>query len=113
MNRGRVTQRPQATNDLLEHAFYIADTSLDASDRFLRAAEEAFQHLAEMPGMGSSRDFGNPALAGLRMWPVPGFRKHLIFYFPRRDGIEVVRVLHASRDLANLFEAEVREDSED
>jgi toxin ParE1/3/4 len=38
-------------------------------------------------------------LIGLRMWPIPGFKRYLNFYRPRRNGIEVVRVLHGAMDL--------------
>ncbi len=31
------------------------------------------------------------------------FRKYLVFYIPRSDGIEVVRVLHGARDLPAIF----------
>ncbi len=57
--------------------------------------------LADMPGMGAPREHGG--LKGLRMWPVRGFERHLIFYRPIEDGIEVIRVLHASRDLEGLL----------
>jgi plasmid stabilization system protein ParE len=36
--------------------------------------------------------------------PIRGFEKHVIFYRPIANGIEVVRVLHASRDLEAMFE---------
>ena len=53
--------------------------------------------------MGTLRDFDNSALAGMRFHLVKGFRKYLVFYIPRNDGIEVVRVLHGARDLETLF----------
>jgi plasmid stabilization system protein ParE len=34
-------------------------------------------------------------------------RKHLISYRQIKDGIEVIRVLHASRDLATLLDEDV------
>jgi toxin ParE1/3/4 len=38
-------------------------------------------------------------LEGLRLWPVPGFERHLIFYVERADYIDVLRVLHGARDI--------------
>ena len=38
------------------------------------------------------------------MWPVRGFEKHVIFYRPVATGIDVVRVLHAARDIEAIFE---------
>ena len=40
------------------------------------------------------------------MWRIRGFREFLIFYRPTKDGIEVVPVLHAKRDLQGLLEGE-------
>jgi len=53
--------------------------------------------LADFPKMGISRD---DIQAGLRSQPVGNY---LIFYFPLADGIEIVRVLHGSRDVENLL----------
>lgn len=102
--RPRVIKRPPAKRDLLEQASYLAQDKLNAAARFLSAAEEAFRLLARMPAMGSRRNFANPRLAGLRLWRVPGFEMHLIFYRPIPGGIEVLRVLHGSRDVQSILE---------
>jgi plasmid stabilization system protein ParE len=34
---------------------------------------------------------------------VKGFRRYLIFYHPFKDGIEIIRVLAAERDLKSIF----------
>lgn len=56
-----------------------------------------------MPGIGERRESPNPRLAGLRVWRVEGFEKHLIFYRPAGDGIEIVRVLHGARDIDSIL----------
>ena len=56
--------------------------------------------------MGSVRTFQAPRLTGLRVFPVRGFPKHLIFYRPVADGIELVRVLHGARDVAAILAEE-------
>jgi toxin ParE1/3/4 len=71
--------------------------------RFLDAAETTFRDLATMPEMGAPRLYKDPALAGVRMWRVAGFSSLLIFYRPLPTGIEVIRVLHAKRDIEELF----------
>lgn len=38
------------------------------------------------------------------MWRVPGFERHLIFYRESAAAIEIIRVLHGTRDLPGLFE---------
>jgi len=39
----------------------------------------------------------------LRIFRVKGFEKLLVLYLPRDDGIEIVRVVHGSRDLQTLL----------
>ena len=56
-----------------------------------------------MSEMGTARTYNDPALVDVRMWRVAGFPKHLIFYRPIETGIEVIRVLHAKRDIESLF----------
>lgn len=101
-----VIKREQAKCDLIDLAAYIAQDSIDAAERFIDAAETAFKFLAETPGAGAPREYLTPALAGLRMWPIRGFEKHLIFYRQTSHGLEIVRVLHCARDIEGLFDEE-------
>jgi len=40
----------------------------------------------------------------MRRFPVSdGFEKILLFYFPVQDGVDLVRVVHGSRDLERLL----------
>jgi plasmid stabilization system protein ParE len=34
---------------------------------------------------------------------VPGFKNYLIFYYDRPTHVEVVRILHAARDLSTIL----------
>jgi toxin ParE1/3/4 len=105
VGRTRVEKRPQAVQDLWRIAAYLVDMSRSAgpASRFLKAAETSFQALAEMPLIGASREYSNPDLAGIRMWQVKGFENYLIFYRTTVAGIEVVRVLHARRDIESIL----------
>jgi len=96
-----VTKTPRARQDLIELATYLysVDPVSNASERLLTAAENAFARLAEMPGLGVAYSSAFGSQVGLRRWPVPGFRNHLIFYRPTTTGIEIVRVLHGARDI--------------
>ena len=97
---------PTADRDLDDQADYLAsEASLETALRFYDAAV-TFGKLAGMPGMGERRESGNPRLADLRIWRIEGFEKHLIFYRPVEDGIEIVRVLHGARDIARILDAE-------
>ena len=98
-----ITRRDAALQDLIGLAYYIALGDVDPAYRFLNAAEETFRDLERMPLVGSSREFQNSALVGIRMWRVKDFRKHLIFYRPTEDGVEIIRVLHSARDIEGLF----------
>ena len=82
---------------------FIAFDNLDAADRFLDAAQNTFQQLAEMPGMGRARQFPQIALKNLRSFRIRDFENFLIFYRPIPDGIEVFHVLHGARDLDAFF----------
>ena len=105
MARSLVERRPQALRDLSDIAVYLAEESGtdELALSFLAAAETTFKQLATMPAMGVARESFDPVLAGVRMWRIPGFDKYLIFYRPAENGIEIIRVLHAKRDLNSLF----------
>ncbi len=103
----RIVRRPAAINDLADQtAWYILHAGRAVADRFLQATRHTAERLLRTPQMGAPRHHLNPALAGLRMVPVDRFSRHLIFYRPIPDGIELIRVLHAARDIAALLAAE-------
>jgi toxin ParE1/3/4 len=49
--------------------------------------------------MGPVYGFQRPSLRPVRRWPVRGFENWLIFYLPKRGGVDIVRVIHGSRDI--------------
>jgi toxin ParE1/3/4 len=100
----RVVVRSPAETDLLENALFIAENNPAAAQRFLDETEKAFARLAEFPEIGTPRTAFDPSLAGLRLWPVPGFEKFRICYIVRADHIDVLRVLHGARDSERFFE---------
>jgi plasmid stabilization system protein ParE len=80
----RVVVRPSAETDLIESAMFIAENDPVAAQRYLDEAEKAFARVAEFPEIGSPRTASDPSLAGLRLWPVPGFEKYPCLQKPRR-----------------------------
>jgi len=88
---------PLARDDLHEIWEYIAQDNLDAAERLVDRIEELCELLATHPHLGRRREELAP---GLRSFPAGSY---FIFYQPITDGIEVVRVLHASRDIDSLF----------
>ena len=95
--------RPRAKADLGEIWGYIADDSETRADAFIVAIEQKLRLLARQPSMGRKREI---LAAGLRSFPVG---RYVIFYRSIQDGIDVIRVLHGSRDLEAIFGAEDQE----
>jgi toxin ParE1/3/4 len=100
----KTKKRPIVIQDLIEQATYIAENNLDASDRFLMAAEDTFKFLGTMPAIGKLSGFTHPRLADVRQYAIKGFKSSLIFYRVTDDGVDVLRVLHGARDLEALLE---------
>ena len=74
--------------------------------RFLHAAEASYESWRQCRNSVNGRSSGTEKLADLRAWQVRGFENYVIFYRPIEHGIEIVRVLHAARDIAAIFEDE-------
>ena len=94
---------PAAREDLDQIHAFISQDNPEAADRVLAAALSTFAAVARMPGIGRPRAFGLSELSGLRSFRVDGFRNYLIFYRLVTEGVEIVRVLHAARNLDALF----------
>ncbi len=94
---------PQAWQDALEIVAYIGTDNPEAASRFVPALEETCRQLVALPGMGSARTFQRKALKDVRILPVTGFENYLIFYTAVRKNVQVVRVLHATRNFPTIF----------
>jgi toxin ParE1/3/4 len=100
----RVIIRDVAEAEIDQIARYLVQQgSLSIGLRFYDAVDNSCRLLAPMPRLGKQRIAIDPSLAGLRSWSVKGFRKYLIFYLPLKDGIEVLHVMHGSRDLPRVI----------
>ncbi len=86
-----------AESDLLEIWLYIAEDSIESADTYLDRITEKFELLSTQPEMGRLRPELHP---DIRCMPVSSY---IIFYRTRREGIEIVRVLHGARDLESAF----------
>jgi toxin ParE1/3/4 len=99
-----IHKRAAARRDLVQHYVYLAENAgIDTADRFLANAEKSFADLAGQPLMGALLTLRRPELAGMRKWRVTDFEDFLIFYQPRRDGVSIVRMLHAAQDWWGLL----------
>jgi toxin ParE1/3/4 len=94
----RVVVRPRALADLADIWAYIAEDSVKHADRVAALMNSQFRTLARQPHMGRSR----PELAtDLRSFPVGHY---VIFDVPLPKGVEIVRVLHGSRDIESILQ---------
>jgi toxin ParE1/3/4 len=101
----RVLKKPQVEFDLIDHFSFIAQDKQGPADRFLQAAEETFAFLAAHPLAGQKWESPLPELADIRVFSLPRtFRNYLVFYRPIDRGVEILTVLHGSRDLSTIIE---------
>ena len=84
----------QASLSLIEQAYWISEESPETADRFIDAAAASFSFLENNPEIGREYEARNVRLAGVRVWRVSGFEKHLIFYRPNPEGVEILDVIH-------------------
>lgn len=84
-----------------EIGVFIAEDSLDAALKVYDALEEAFELLAENPGIGHTReDLTNRPV---KFWSVYSY---LVVYEPASEPLTVVAVLHGARDVENLLKTD-------
>jgi len=88
---------PEAEQDLIDIWLYIAEDQPVNADHFLERLQEKAQKLAEFTDLGVDRVDLAP---DIKSFPVD---RYLLYYRPSDQGIELVRVLHGSRDINLLF----------
>lgn len=93
----KVFTTPRCNSDLFEIWSYIKKDNIAAADRVIALLNQELQILAKSPEMGRIR---NALALGLRSFPV---EPYVIFYRAIKEGIAVVRVIHGSRDIDNIF----------
>ncbi|NES24792.1 MAG: type II toxin-antitoxin system RelE/ParE family toxin [Symploca sp. SIO3E6] len=96
MNRFKLSH--QAAQDIEDIWNYLAQENPQVADNVLDQFRERFVLLTKFPELGRVR----PDLASsVRSFPVGNY---IIFYLLLEPGIEIVRVLHGSRDLRRIFQ---------
>lgn len=99
----KVEKSRLAERDLNEIWDFIAEADETQADRFIDLLLEKSELPAKFPEMGRAR---HEFLINLRSFPV---KNYLIFYLPGDDSIEILRVLHATRDIGQVFEDAIDE----
>jgi toxin ParE1/3/4 len=90
---------PYAEEDILQILDYLTrEASEESVKKFLSLFEKKCLTLAEFPEMGRNR---HELLINLKSFPI---QKYTLFYIQIKNGIEILRVLHNSRDIEQVFE---------
>jgi plasmid stabilization system protein ParE len=89
---------PSAVRDLNQIWDYLADANIEAADRVLLALEKAMRRLGKAPAIGHFRE--DLADKRHRFFLVYSY---LIIYRYESKPIQVVRVLHASRNVQEIL----------
>jgi plasmid stabilization system protein ParE len=100
--REAVLFRPRARDDLESHALWVGRNSGERAMDFLDAVELTLKQLLIRLELGASRDWLSPHCTGIRFRWLGSFPFHFIFYRPADRGFEVIRILHATRDIGPL-----------
>lgn len=101
----KVVLRPAVKQDILRQFLYLLNMDApDAAARFVEAVDRTILELSRRPSIGAPQKFKSPRLAGLRRWPVDGFKIIGIYYLLREDTLRIVRILHGKRDIGLILE---------
>ena len=87
-----------ARQDLRDIQTYIAADNVEAARKVMRELRSSFRRLARYPRLGHTR----PGLTDqpVRFWPIYSY---LVIYKADTRPLEIVRILHGSRDLERLL----------
>lgn len=102
----RIVERPRARTELEDIAVHIARNRPSAARAFLAAARQAYDTLAAMPEMAAPWEAEDQRFAGIRYFPIARYPNYVIFYRPLPDGVEILHILDARRDLKHLLTGE-------
>lgn len=97
-NKRTVNISAAAAEDLKDIWNYVAQYNETAAGKLIKEIQKKFILLRDNPLVGYEQ---NRFLVGLRSFIL---RDYFIFYIPLDDGIEILRILHSSRDIESIFE---------
>ncbi|KKB11825.1 hypothetical protein VE25_10670 [Devosia geojensis] len=91
--RRRVRRSAATKRDQSDIWWYIAERNVTAADAILERLDEAVTMLSEYPDAGRARPELGPEV---RYFPV---EHYLVFYRYQDNVVDVLRILHAARDI--------------
>jgi plasmid stabilization system protein ParE len=100
----RFVVTPEAQSDLREILLEIADDSPETAERLRREFYDAFQSLAESPGIGHYHEELLPR--EYRFW---NFYSYVVCYAWERQPVQIIAVVHGARNLAVFFSLRLSE----
>ncbi len=93
----RILPSPRARKDIIDHYTYMGLSNESAAERFIDAVDRTFARLAEHPDIGSTRLWRDPALHGIRAWPVTDFGRYIVYYrHQTQTSLRILRILHGA-----------------
>ncbi|MBX9791771.1 MAG: type II toxin-antitoxin system RelE/ParE family toxin [Pirellulales bacterium] len=95
----RTVYLPDAIEDLHQiWAYIVGQTeSVEIADRLIDSIDNVASLYAANPALGTAR---NDLAPGLRCFVVA---RYVVFFLPLTGGIEIVQVIHGSRDIPARF----------
>jgi len=99
--------RPRVADDISACTAYIAAESVEAAIRWLDCIDLGCKQLQSHPFLGQLVTSSVAELASFRTWQVPKYENYLIVYTVSDACVEVIRILHTSRDLPKLLDSEI------
>jgi len=97
-NQRTVKISARAAEDLKDIWEYVSQHNENAAGKLIKDIKNKFILLRDNSLIGREQ---NEFLVCLRSFVV---KSYFIFYLPLDDGIDVLRVLHSSRDIESIFE---------
>ncbi len=82
---------------------YVAEDNPDAADRWIDKLFDAFQSLAQTPGIGHRRE--DLTSLPVLFWPVGAY---LILYRVQTDWIEIVAVTQGARNIPAFLSSRIQ-----
>ncbi|MGL4879836.1 MAG: type II toxin-antitoxin system RelE/ParE family toxin [Waterburya sp.] len=86
-----------AVKDLDDICEYIGQQNLKAASKLFDDIRKKCKLVANFPNMGKSYSKLSVNLRGFVV------EDYVVFYYPREDGINIVRIVSGYRDLESLF----------
>ncbi|MFL9449716.1 MULTISPECIES: type II toxin-antitoxin system RelE/ParE family toxin [Nostocales] len=83
--------------------YILLNGNADVAVKFLNAAEVTFEQLLQTPKIGKVTQLVVSRLGEIRQWRIKDFKDYLIFYRIQDTTVEILRVFHGARDLADVL----------